>query len=49
VLVVEERRDLILNDGMAEGLKLADLLLPPVNLLDDVLDNLGLVRDLLKA
>jgi hypothetical protein len=49
VLVVEERGDLILNDGMAEGLELPDLLLPPVYLLDNVLDNLGLIRNLLKA
>jgi hypothetical protein len=49
LLIRQKWRDLILNDGMAEGFKLPDLLFPPVDLNDDVLDDLGLIRYLLKA
>jgi hypothetical protein len=49
LLIGQKWRDLILDDGMAEGFKLPDLLFSPVNLYDDILDDLGLVWDLLKA
>ena len=49
LLIGQKWRDLILDDGMAEGFKLPDLLFPPVNLNDDVLDDFGLIGNLLKA
>jgi hypothetical protein len=49
LLIVQKWCDLILNDGMAEGFKLPYLLFPPVYLNDDVLDDLGLIRNILKA